>query len=162
MLKMRNLLLKISILIAVLLGAASLAPLTAYAACDASTTAGAIQCGSCSAAGADCTPAQTSSTVNTTVKTVINILSVVVGAVAVIMVIMAGFRYITSAGDSNKIASAKNTLIYALVGLAIVMLAQLIVQFVINKSTAVANGSSSSSSSGGSGSSNQPPDSRGD
>lgn len=72
--------------------------------------------------------------INTIVKAVINILSILVGALAVIMVIYAAFRYITSGGDGGKVASAKSTLIYALVGLAIAALAQLIVRYVLSKS----------------------------
>ena len=71
------------------------------------------------------------------VKAVISILSVVVGIVAVIMIIISGFKYVTSGGDSNKISSAKSTLIYALVGLVIAALAQFLVVFVLtNTSTA--------------------------
>jgi cytochrome bd-type quinol oxidase subunit 2 len=67
---------------------------------------------------------------------IVNIFSVIVGVVAVIMIIVGGFRYITSGGDSNNISSAKNTIIYAIIGLVIVALAQFIVQFVLNKVTA--------------------------
>jgi hypothetical protein len=49
------------------------------------------------------------------------------------MIIYGGFRYITSGGDSGRVGSAKNTLIYAIVGLIIVALAQLIVNFVITQ-----------------------------
>lgn len=62
---------------------------------------------------------------------IVNIFSIIVGAIAVIMVIYGGFRYITSGGDSGRVGSAKNTLIYAVVGLIIVALAQVIVQFVL-------------------------------
>ncbi|HSX15601.1 MAG TPA: TrbC/VirB2 family protein [Candidatus Saccharimonadales bacterium] len=75
------------------------------------------------------------SNVNNIIKTVINIFSVVVGVVAVIMIIVGGFRYITSGGESSNISSAKNTIIYAIIGLVIVALAQFIVQFVLNKVT---------------------------
>lgn len=66
-------------------------------------------------------------------QTVVNILSVVVGIIAVIMIVVAGFRYITSGGESSKVSGAKNAIIYALVGLIIVALAQIIVHFVINR-----------------------------
>lgn len=69
------------------------------------------------------------------ITTVVNILSIIVGFVAVIMIIVAGFKYITSSGDSNNINSAKNTLIYVLVGVLIVVMAQAIVHFVVNKTT---------------------------
>lgn len=65
------------------------------------------------------------------VRTVINILSVIVGAVSVIMIIIGGFRYVISAGDSNAVSGAKNTILYAIVGLVIVLFAQIIVRFVI-------------------------------
>jgi hypothetical protein len=66
---------------------------------------------------------------------VVDLFSIVVGAVAIIMIIYGGFRYITSGGDSNRVGSAKNTLIYAIVGLIIVALAQVIVHFVLNTSS---------------------------
>jgi hypothetical protein len=72
--------------------------------------------------------------VNNIISTVVNILSIVVGAVAIIQIIVAGFKYITSGGDSNKVGNAKNTLIYALVGLAIAALAQALVHFVLHES----------------------------
>jgi TrbC/VIRB2 family. len=67
------------------------------------------------------------------VKMVINIFSVIVGIVAVIMIIWGGFKYITSGGDSGNITSAKNTIIYAIIGLVIVALAQFFVQFVLDQ-----------------------------
>ena len=63
---------------------------------------------------------------------VVNIFSVIVGIIAVIMIIFGGFKYITSGGDSGNVSGAKNTLIYAIVGLIIVALAQFIVKFVLN------------------------------
>lgn len=86
--------------------------------------------------GAGC-PAQANAEdrVNDTIRLVINIFSFIVGVVAVIMVIIGGFKYITSAGDSTNIASAKNTILYAIVGLIIVALAQVIVRFVLRQTT---------------------------
>ncbi len=72
----------------------------------------------------------------------INIFSVIVGVVAVIMIIVGGFRYITSAGNQEKVKSAKNIIIYAIIGLVIVALAQVIVKFVLNTATQPANSSS--------------------
>jgi hypothetical protein len=66
---------------------------------------------------------------------VVNFLSVIVGVVAVIMIIVGGFRYITSGGESSNVSGAKNTLIYAIVGLIIVALAQFIVHFVLGQVT---------------------------
>ena len=71
--------------------------------------------------------------VNAIIKTVIDIFSLVVGVVAVIMVIIGGLKYITSSGDSGNITGAKNTILYAIIGLVVVALAQFIVQFVLGK-----------------------------
>ncbi len=67
------------------------------------------------------------------IAAVVNFLSFVVGALSVIMVIYGGFRYVTSGGDSGKVSGAKNTIVYALIGLLIVVLAQVIVKFVLEK-----------------------------
>ncbi len=75
---------------------------------------------------------------DSTIKTVINIISIVVGIVAVIMIIIGGFKYITSNGDSGAVSSAKNTILYAIVGLVVVALAQIIVRFVVNRLTSTA------------------------
>lgn len=84
--------------------------------------------------GSGCT-AQSSNGVdlNKVVAAVINILSVLVGIAAVIMIMVSGFRYVTSGGDSSKIASAKSTLIYAVIGLVIVAMAQIIVKYVLDR-----------------------------
>jgi len=84
-------------------------------------------------AGADGKTATTR--VNSIITTIINIFSVVVGVVAVIMIIVGGLKYITSGGDSGNITSAKNTILYAIVGLIVVALAQIIVRFVLAKAT---------------------------
>lgn len=80
-----------------------------------------------------CTGGQGDPSVSSLVATVINILSWIVGVIAVIMIIISGFTYVTSGGDSGKISTAKTTLIYAIVGIVIVAFAQAIVQFVISK-----------------------------
>ena len=69
--------------------------------------------------------------VQKTIAAVVNILSLIVGVAAIIVVILSGFKYITSGGEAGKVGNAKSTLIYALVGLAIAAMAQLIVHFVL-------------------------------
>ncbi len=69
------------------------------------------------------------------IKTIINVFSAIVGSISVIMIIIGGFRYITSGGDSNSVGGAKNTILYAIVGLIIVAFAQIIVQFVLQRTT---------------------------
>jgi hypothetical protein len=70
-----------------------------------------------------------------------NIFSIIVGAAAVIMIIYGGFRYITSGGESGRVGAAKNALLYAIIGLVIVALAQLIIHFVLTQANNVTNGS---------------------
>ena len=53
---------------------------------------------------------------------IVNVFSVIVGTAAIIMIIYGGFRYITSGGSSERIGSAKTTLIYAIIGLVVVAL----------------------------------------
>jgi hypothetical protein len=80
-----------------------------------------------------CAPGSTSgeSAIEKIIIVATNILSWVVGVVAVIAIIISGFRYVTSGGDSGKTSAAKTNLIYALVGLLIVALAQFLVNFVL-------------------------------
>jgi len=73
--------------------------------------------------------------VNEIIATLVNIVSVAVGVVAVIMIIFGGFRYITSGGDSGSVTTAKNTILFAVVGLVIVALAQVVVRFVLARAT---------------------------
>lgn len=70
-------------------------------------------------------------------KTVINIFSLIVGIISVIMIIYAGFRYITSGGESGNTTGARNTLLFAVVGLIIVAIAQIIVRFVLNTASGI-------------------------
>lgn len=61
------------------------------------------------------------------------ILGLVSGAVAVIMMIVGGFMYVISNGDSGKVNTARDTLIYSAVGLGIIASAQTIIIFVIDR-----------------------------
>lgn len=65
------------------------------------------------------------------IKHIVNILSAVIGVVAVIMIMVGGFRYVTSGGSDSSVTSAKNTILYAIIGLVIVALSQLLVHFTI-------------------------------
>jgi hypothetical protein len=82
--------------------------------------------GSCSSNGESVTDK-----LNRILKRIVNFLSAIIGVVAVIMIIFGGFRYITSGGSDNTVTSAKNTILYAIIGLVIVALAQLLVRFVV-------------------------------
>lgn len=65
--------------------------------------------------------------------TVARILSFLVGFAAVVVIIIAGIQYILSNGDSGKISNAKDTLIYAVIGLIVAVVAQGIVSLVLTK-----------------------------
>ena len=67
------------------------------------------------------------------VKSVINIMLWAIGIISVIMIIIGGIRYATSNGDSNAASSAKNTILYSVVGLVIAIFAYAIVQFVVDQ-----------------------------
>lgn len=69
--------------------------------------------------------------IDTVITMVVDTLTIIVGVVAVIMIIIAGFKYVTSGGDGQKVASAKTALIYAVIGLIVAALAQMIVFFVL-------------------------------
>lgn len=75
------------------------------------------------------------STIDKIIKWVVAIFTAVVGFAAVLMIIVAGFKFVTANGDSSAVASARSTVIYAVIGLVLVILAQVIVRFVIGKST---------------------------
>ena len=74
--------------------------------------------------------------VNTLIRNVINILLWAIGIVSVIMIIIGGIRYATSNGDSNQVSAAKNTIMYAVIGLVIAIFAYAIVKFVFVQITA--------------------------
>lgn len=63
-------------------------------------------------------------------KTIVNIMLFLVGAIAVIMLIFGGVRYVTSAGAQDQITAAKNTIMYAIIGIIVAVLAFAIVNFV--------------------------------
>lgn len=80
------------------------------------------------AAGGD----DTAPTLTDYVQLIINALLFIIGAVAVIMIIVGGIRYVTSGGDANAATSARNTIMYAVVGLLIAAIAYAIVNFVVS------------------------------
>jgi len=84
-------------------------------------------------ASGNCTTSKGSASPESIVATVVNILSIVVGVIAVIMIIIGGIRFVLSGGDSNATNSARNTVLYALVGIVVVFMAQILVKFVLNK-----------------------------
>lgn len=104
-------------------------PDTALAACSSDTLS--IQ------SGADCArgnsqPAQLFSDDNNNVfKRITDILLFLVGAIAVIMLIIGGIRYVVSGGDQSQVTAAKNTILYAIIGIVVAVLAYAAIQFVL-------------------------------
>lgn len=84
-----------------------------------------------------CGASSPTSGVSSIAKKIIDIFSLVVGVVSVFMIVYAGFRYITSGGDSGNTTGARNTLLYAIVGLIIVAIAQIIVRFVLHTASGI-------------------------
>ena len=64
-------------------------------------------------------------------KQVTNTILYIVGIIAVIMLICGGVKYVISGGDAKKVTDAKNTVLYAIIGLVIAFLAYAIINFVI-------------------------------
>lgn len=71
--------------------------------------------------------------VYTILRNVVNILLTIGGIIAVIMIIVGGIKYTTSTGDSSSVNSARETIIYAVVGLVVSIMAFAIVNFVLNR-----------------------------
>lgn len=86
--------------------------------------------------GADCSGTGGQQTITKVLNAVLAIISWIAGIAAIIMIVLAGLKYITSGGDSSQVASAKTSLVYALVGLVIAAIAQLLVHFVISTAKA--------------------------
>ena len=61
-----------------------------------------------------------------------NTLIFIVGAISVIYLIIGGLRYVTSGGDSKAVTTAKDTILYAIIGIVVAVISFALVQFVVN------------------------------
>lgn len=95
-----------------------------------SSSGGASSSGSSSGSSEVCGAAKTDDATKI-VRSVINTVLYVLAFIAVIMIIIGGIRYTTSNGDSGSIKSAKDTIMYAVIGLVVAIMAFAIVNFVI-------------------------------
>lgn len=66
-----------------------------------------------------------------TIDTALNLVFAIAASIAALMVVIGGFRYILAHGDSNAVAQARKTVLYAIIGLVVIMVAFSIVTFVI-------------------------------
>lgn len=107
------------------LGVFALAPVS-YAACSGAAN--------CINSGLKSTGGGSSKTdIGDVIKTVVNVLLFLVGSLSVIMIIVGGIKYTVSNGDSSSVSSAKNTIMYAVVGLLVSIFAYAIVNFVVTR-----------------------------
>ena len=87
--------------------------------------------------GANCTKSPNSTTPDQlfqnggVFQTIVNVMLFLIGAVAVIMLIYGGIRYTISGGDAKNVTTAKNTILYAIVGIIVAVLAYAIVNFIL-------------------------------
>lgn len=116
---------------ALVLGLALATPNAVYAqSCD-DVTAGGI------GSGADCAKPTNAATNlfgdGSIFNTITNILLFLIGAISVIMLIIGGVRYVVSGGDQGAVTSAKNTILYAIIGIIVAFLAFAAVRFVTDQ-----------------------------
>lgn len=79
-----------------------------------------------------CTKTSASS-VGATIKNALKIMQLIAGILALFYLISAGLKFITSSGSSDGVKSARNTILYAAIGLVIVLMSQAIISFVLNR-----------------------------
>ena len=94
--------------------------LNAYATCDTATDPNCVYTSSL----------PTTSANSATLAVILNIAFAIIGSIAVLIIVVAGFKFITSSGKPEEIAKAKDTIIYAAVGLLVCVSAISIVSFV--------------------------------
>jgi hypothetical protein len=68
-----------------------------------------------------------------TLQTILNVVFGIVGALALLLIVLAGLRYTVAQGDPAKITAAKNSIVYAAIGLVITAMAAVIVNFALGK-----------------------------
>lgn len=88
--------------------------------------------GNCSQSGVDCSVAKTNTTLNTSIWNLVRTALVALGGIAVIVIIIGGIMYATSSGDSSGLTAAKNTILYAAVGLIVALSGAAIITLVNN------------------------------
>lgn len=85
----------------------------------------------CNHSDSEVCKAQDSDDATSMIQTIINIMLFLLGAIAVIMIVIGGLRYVTSGGDASSLKSARDTILYAVIGLVIAVLSYAIVNFVL-------------------------------
>lgn len=93
--------------------------------------AGSVNPSATSLAGCNIAAENSANNLFETVNAIINVVLGVIGIVAVVVIIVGGISYLTSQGDAGKIAKAKNTILYGVIGMMIALLAFAIVNFIL-------------------------------
>ena len=108
-------------------------PITpAHAQADCGSLSGGIQAGvTCANPGDGSVPQNLFTGPDSVFKTIVNVLLFLIGAISVIMLIYGGIRYTISGGNSANVTAAKNTILYAIIGLIVAFLAYAIVNWVL-------------------------------
>ncbi len=120
-----------TLLTAITLGAGGLSTVGAATDCTVPANKDKTACQALAGANKTTDPADRTKTVDGALKAVVNVLLFVIGGVSVIMIVVGGLRYVISNGESSAVTGAKNTILYAVVGLVISLFAYAIVNFVI-------------------------------
>lgn len=113
--------------------APAVAPLDVAAQCTSDATGGLGGGAECAKGVDQQTDLFGSSGVFTTIT---NVLLFIIGAISVIMLIIGGIRYVVSGGDSSAVTNAKNTILYAVIGIIVAILAYAVVNFVVGSFSA--------------------------
>ena len=81
----------------------------------------------------ECDTREATETLNKTVRRFIDLFSIVVGITALIMLIYGAFRYVISRGSEDGVKTARNTILYSIIGIAVATLAQVIPNAIIEQ-----------------------------
>ncbi len=84
-------------------------------------------------AGAACTGQTGGPELGSQIGNITNVLITAVGVISIIMIIVGGIRYVLSAGDSKNTTAAKDTILYAVIGVVVALLAYSIMAFVVKQ-----------------------------
>ncbi len=117
-----------------LLMPASVAAFTPFGdVCNNGNSSSSAVCNSTAQTGPDGKPVNPLLGDNGLLLKIANIVAYVAGAAAIIVIIISALRFITAGGDSNKAASARSTIVGAIIGLAIITLGKVLIDFVLSK-----------------------------
>ena len=107
-------------------------PITPANAADCGSLSGGIDAGvKCANPGEGNVPQNLFTGPDSVFTTIVNVLLFLIGAISVIMLIYGGIRYTISGGNSANVTAAKNTILYAIIGLIVAFLAYAIVNWVL-------------------------------